>query len=166
MATGICTKSLHASPLNSIRAIFPVMSGAQVTVSVLCPSGHTVDVKVSQNDPVHKVRKGTSHATVIIVRFLQILESACAKRRLDASGHRLRRAQSGGARASTLDDALSVRLANLGNRAKLEMVQLTEEEKAAKARLRSMHLNFILRVGDALYLLQSVWRQVDGGRAD
>ncbi len=54
-----------------------------------------------------------------------MLTLVCSKRGLDPSIHRLRRPQS----RSPLDQALSIRLANLSNRSKLELYQLSDEEK-------------------------------------
>ncbi len=79
-------------------------------VDVLCPSGHTLTVKTSPNDPV-----------------VAILTEACQRRNLDRSTHYLRRA--GGVSRNRLDNSLPVRLANLNNRAKLELIEMSGEEK-------------------------------------
>ncbi len=63
----------------------------------------------------------------------KVLTAACARRGLDPSVHRLRRPQA----KKPLDESLSVRLSNLSNRARLEVVELTEEEKK-QARLEGL----------------------------
>jgi len=79
-----------------------------LVVSILCPSGHTVTVRVGPNEPVDK-----------------IVKEACAKRKLSPGEYFLKHGR------EKLDSALSVRLAGLANRAKLELLEKSEEEKAA-----------------------------------
>ncbi len=62
--------------------------------------------------------------------MMQVLTKVCDKRQLDSSQYRLRRPNV----KAHLDDSLSIRLANLQNRAKLELVQLSEDEKKAANR--------------------------------
>ena len=80
---------------------------ATIIVDVLCPSGHTVTVKVTVNESIG-----------------QILEKTCLKRKLDPSKHYLKHHK------TRLDKSNIVRYYNLSNRAKLEMIELTEEELA------------------------------------
>ena len=80
-----------------------------LTVSVLCPSGHTVSVSVSPTDAVAK-----------------ILTSVCAKRKLDPEDHYLVHDK----KVLPLGDP--IRFCGLPNRAKLELKELTEEEKKKK----------------------------------
>ena len=78
-------------------------SGTAFKLTVLCPSGHRVTVKVSRESPV-----------------LEVLTEACRKRGLDPAKHRLI------FHKKALDNGLSIRYANLPNNANIDLEELEE----------------------------------------
>jgi len=80
-----------------------------MTLKVLAPSGHTVQVKVGPNDSVASV-----------------LEKSCAKRKLDPESHQLFHHN------RKVDLSLTIRLANLPNFGQLELRESTGENPQLK----------------------------------
>ena len=77
-----------------------------LTFSVLCPSGHTVTVSVTPADAVAK-----------------IVTQVCAKRQLDPETHYVTHDR------KRLPPTDPIRFCGLPNRAKLELKELSEDEK-------------------------------------
>jgi len=120
------------------------MSASGFKVTVLCPTGHRVTVKVSKESPI-----------------LEILREVCRKRNLDVSKHRLKHHK------TVLDNGLSVRFANLPNNANLELEEL-DEAVAASSKPVKLALQFegrprvIVEVPDSLNLAEVVGKSQDG----
>ena len=85
------------------------MSGP-LTFSVLCPSGHKVTVKASPNDPVMK-----------------LIDEACKKRKLDNPDKFVIKSK-----GKAIDPSLSIRFANLPNRANLELEEKLDSDAGSK----------------------------------
>ncbi len=76
-----------------------------ITLLVLCPSGHTVQVKANPNDNIKKV-----------------MENVCKKREIASNRHAIKH------KGRFLDPVTTIRFANLLNRSHLDLVEKAEAE--------------------------------------